>query len=185
MQSKLTFETASIQVICANSDQEAILANLLELYAHDFSEFHDLELGIDGRFGYKHLRLYWCESNRHAFLLRVDGNLAGFALVKKGSEISGNETIWDMAEFFVVRKYRRRGIGTEAAHEVWRRFPGAWEIRVMESNPSAQRFWERVIGAFVGEEARSIHVEKSGKRWRVFSFESKHTAKRPNSMPTA
>jgi hypothetical protein len=42
-------------------EQELILANLLELYAHDFSEFHELELGSDGRFGYGGLPLYWSE----------------------------------------------------------------------------------------------------------------------------
>jgi hypothetical protein len=50
-----------IEVIAAASNQEPILANLLELYVHDFSEFHDV-------------------------------------------------------------------------HEVWRRLPGRWEARVMESN---------------------------------------------------
>ena len=164
---------AVIEVSPASSDQESILANLLELYAHDFSEFHDLELGADGRFGYKHLPLYWCEPNRHPFLVRMDGKLAGLVLVKRASEISGNETVWDMAEFFVVRGYRRRGIGTKTAHEVWRRFPGLWEVRVMESNDSAHQFWARAISAFAGETIHSVCVEKRGEPWRVFSFESK------------
>jgi predicted acetyltransferase len=75
------------------------LANLLELYAHDFSEFHSLGIGADGRFGYKSLPLYWSDPNRYPFLVRVDGKLAGLALVKRGSEITGNPTVWDMAEF--------------------------------------------------------------------------------------
>src|ERR1700732_3731876 len=101
--------TGSLELIPATPDQGSILANLLELYAHDFSEFHDLELGADGRFGYNSLPLYWRESNRNAFLVRLDGKWAGFVLVKGGSEISGDETIWDMAEFFIVRGHRRRG----------------------------------------------------------------------------
>ena len=48
-----------IEVIPAGPEQEPILANLLELYAHDFSEFHNLDLGPDGRFGYPSLPL--CE----------------------------------------------------------------------------------------------------------------------------
>jgi hypothetical protein len=44
-----------IEVIPAARNQQPILANLLELYAHDFSEFHGIELGEDGRFGYQHL----------------------------------------------------------------------------------------------------------------------------------
>src|SRR5450755_4496148 len=45
--------TAHIEVIPAKPKDEPILANLLELYAHDFSEFHNIDLGADGRFGYK------------------------------------------------------------------------------------------------------------------------------------
>ena len=92
----------------------------------------------------KSLPLYWSEPGRHPFLMKAEGKLAGFVLVKKGSEISRNEKVWDMAEFFVLRGYRRRGIGTRVAHEVWRRFPGLWEVRVMEANVSAHYFWARL-----------------------------------------
>jgi predicted acetyltransferase len=162
-----------VEVIPAGPDQEPILANLLELYAHDFSEFHHLELGPDGRFGYPHLPLYWREPNRHPFLVSVDGQLAGLVFVKQGSETSGDETVWDMAEFFVVRGYRGRGIGTEIAHEMWRRIPGPWEVRVMESNVAAQRFWERAIGAFTGEPVESVRIEKGGRVWHVFRFDGR------------
>jgi predicted acetyltransferase len=165
-----------IEVIPAVPEQESVLANLFELYAHDFSEFHDLELGMDGRFGYRRLPLYWSEPGRHPFLVRMDGKLAGLVLVKRGSEISGNESVWDMAEFFVVRGYRRRGIGTDTAHEVWRRFPGLWEVRVMRSNRPARHFWERAIAVFTGQPIQSVPVEKGGECWDLFSFESRRVA---------
>ncbi len=164
--------SAHIEVIRATPGQEPILANLLQLYAHDFSEFHDLDLGADGRFGYKHLPLYWSEPCRHPFLVRIDSKLAGFVLVKKGSEVSGSETVWDMAEFFVIRRYRRRGIGTQIAHEVWRRFPGPWEVRVMQSNVAAYHFWQRAISTFTGEAIDPVSIEKDGECWNCFSFES-------------
>ena len=162
----------NIEVIPATAEQEPLLANLLELYAHDFSEFYDVEIGADGRFGYKHLPLYWSEPGRHPVLVWVESKLAGLVLVKRGSNVSGNENVWDMAEFFVLRGYRRRGIGTHIAHEVWRRFPGLWEIRVMESNISAQHFWESTISLFMGVAFHPIRVEKDGQRWKLFSFES-------------
>jgi len=37
--------SAHIEITPARPEQEPVLADLLELYAHDFSEFHDLELG--------------------------------------------------------------------------------------------------------------------------------------------
>src|SRR5690349_15513914 len=98
-----TTSPVNIEIIPALKDQQPILANLLELYVYDFSEFLDLKLGADGRFGYKYLPLYWENADRHPFLIMVDGHWAGFVFVRRGSEISGDEDIWDMAEFFVVR----------------------------------------------------------------------------------
>ena len=155
-----------IEVIPATQEQQPVLANLIELYAHDFSEFREMELGEDGRFGYLSLSLYWSDPERHPFLVRVNGKLAGFVFVKRESGV------WDMAEFFVVRRYRRRGVGMEIAQTLWRRFPGSWEVRVMEANHSAHLFWERAISAFVGETIPATPVEKDGRWWRVFSFDS-------------
>jgi len=163
---------APLEVIPASPNQEPILDNLLQLYAHDFSEFHDVDLAPDGRFVYKNLPLYWREPNRHPLLLRWEGKLAGFVFVKKGSEISGKKFVWDMAEFFVLRAYRRHGLGTAAAHQVWRRFPGPWEVRVMESNVAAHQFWARAVETFAGSSFGSVSVERGGERWHVFSFES-------------
>jgi predicted acetyltransferase len=160
-----------IEALPAAKADEPILANLLELYAHDFSEFHRVELGPDGRFGYKSLPLYWSEPGRHPFLVKVDGKLAGFALVKRGSEISGND-VWDMAEFFVVRAYRRQGVGTQIAREVWKRFPGTWEVRVLQANLAALSFWAHAIATLTGEVIHPVSVEKDSERWQIFSFES-------------
>jgi predicted acetyltransferase len=165
-----------IELVHATQEQKAIIANLLELYAHDFSEFHHLELGDDGRFGYKHLPLYWSEPDRYPFLIKVDGRLAGLALVKKGSEVSDSDAVWDMAEFFIVRAYRRRGIGMKVAHEVWRRLPEPWEVRVRQSNGAALNFWQRAITTLNGEPIHPTRIEKDGECWYVFAFESKHVA---------
>jgi predicted acetyltransferase len=162
-----------IEVIFATQDQQPILANLIELYAHDFSEVVDLEIGKDGRFGYPSLPLYWSEPSRHPFLIRVDGQLAGFALVKHGSELSGNRAVWDMAEFFILRGYRKRGIGIHAAHQVWKRFPGPWEVRVMQANVSALHFWTKAIAEFTGQPAAPDSIDHNGKCCSLFSFESK------------
>jgi len=163
----------NIEVIPAAAEQQPTVANLLELYVHDFSEFHHLEIRGTGRFGYPSLPLYWSEPGRYPFLIKMGGNLAGLVLVKRGSEVSGNSAVWDMAEFFVLRGHRRRGIGTQVAHQVWEQFPGRWEVRVMESNLSAFHFWVNAISGFTGEEIRPTRIEKGSECWRLFSFESK------------
>jgi predicted acetyltransferase len=166
-----------VELTPATREEQPILANLIELYAHDFSELMPLFLGADGRFGYPQLPLYWQEPSRFPFLVR-DGTLAGFVLVKRGSEITGDEAVWDMAEMFVVRGQRRRGVATQVAHEVWRRFPGAWEVRVMEVNVPAVAFWARAIEGFVGRAIAPSRVQRPGKTWQTFSFESDGVGRR-------
>ena len=158
--------TPHFELIPASRDEEPVLANLLQLYIYDFSELLDMDVGADGRFVYPQLPLYWSDPGRYAFLVRVDGELAGFVLVKTGSEWD----VRDMAEFFVMRRHRRRGVGTGIAHEVWRRLPGPWEVRVMEANVAAQQFWAHAVSSFIGQRAISTRVEQDGIMWQLFSF---------------
>jgi predicted acetyltransferase len=162
----------ALEVFPATPEQEPVLANLLELYSHDFSEFIDLQLRPNGRFGYPRLSLYWSEEGRCPFLLKVDGQLAGFVLVSRGSRISGDPHIWDMAEFFIVRGYRKQGIGAAVARNIWRRFPGPWEVRVIDSNQPARTFWRAAIRAFTGSNVKEASIALQEKLWHVFSFVS-------------
>jgi predicted acetyltransferase len=53
--------------------------------------------------------------------------------------------VHDVAEFFVLRKYRRQAVGRRAACLLFQRFPGEWEVRQLLGNESATRFWVSVI----------------------------------------
>jgi len=165
-----------VEVISALPEHEPILANMFELYAHDFSEFVDIQLGPDGRFGCKRLHLYWEESDRYPFIITFKNNLAGFVLVRKGSAISNDVDVWDMAEFFIVRGFRRLGVGTRVAREIWGRFQGRWQVRVIDRNPKAMEFWRRAINVLPGEAIEPIPFIKDGQGWHVFSFESECAA---------
>lgn len=161
----------TLELLPASREHEPILADLLERYAQDFRGLTDLPRGPDGRFVYKELPLYWVEPGRHAFLVYADG-LAGFALVKRGSQRSGDPRVHDMAEFFIAPEHRRRGLGTGAAHRVWARFPGPWEVRVMQANRAALAFWEHTITARIGGLPGRAEFEEHGRPWAVLSFES-------------
>jgi predicted acetyltransferase len=176
MTNSQTVSPINIEVIPALPEQQPILANLLELYVYDFSEFLELHLGADGRFGYEQLSLYWQEANRYPFLVKVNDHLAGLVFVHKGSQISGDESIWDMAQFFILRGYRRLGIGKQVAHEVWKRFPGIWEVRVIARNQKAKTFLGRAIAEFTSKAIESVSFDKAGEAWQLFSFESKPAA---------
>ena len=151
-----------------------LLANLLELYIHDLSGvFPGIELGADGRFGYGKLPLYWSEpETRFPFLIRCDGRVVGFALATRGSPATDDPSVFDVAEFFVLRRYRRSGVGRRAAVLLWNRFPGQWTVRASEGNPGALRFWTGVIAEHTDGAATERAHPGEPHPWRVFSFES-------------
>ena len=158
----------------ATPDDAGLLANLLELYIHDLSDAFPIELGADGRFGYDKLPLYWSEPDRRfPFLIGYGTSVIGFALVTRGSPASDDPDVFDVAEFFVVRRYRRHGVARRAAFQAWDRFPGRWTVRVSEGNVGAVPFWARVIAEYTSGAATEATRPGSPSAWRVFSFESR------------
>jgi predicted acetyltransferase len=159
--------------VAAPSDA-GLLANLLELYIHDLSEaFPDIELGPDGRFGYDPLPLYWSEPERRfPFLIRYGTRVAGFVLVSRGSPASDDPHVFDVAEFFVMRRHRHSGVGRRAAFLLWDRFPGQWIVRVSVGNRGAVPFWAGVVAEYTRGTATEFERPGDPNPWRVFSFES-------------
>jgi predicted acetyltransferase len=167
-------ELMEITIQDAEPDDAATLRNLLQLYLHDFSEVDGNDVDESGRFAYDDLAPYWTEPDHHAFLIRVGGRLAGFVLVNRDAPLSGAGGAWSIAEFFVMRKYRRRGIGARAAAIVFRQFPGRWEVSQIATNVAAQAFWRAAIArCTAGRYAETFHDDG---RWRgpvqVFTIEA-------------
>jgi len=98
---------------------------------------------------YPYLPLYWSEAGRSAFIFAEGDNVVGFALIR-GPESTETGT-WEMSEFYICPSARDRGVGQAAAVEVWRRFPGAWEVEVSRANRRAVSFWSRAIHRATGE----------------------------------
>lgn len=161
----------------ATMSDAGLLANLLELYVHDLSEVFPIELKADGRFGYDNLPLYWSEPGRRfPFLIRYGTRIVGFVLVTRGSPASDDPEVFDIAEFFVLRRYRRSGVGRRAAFLLWDRFPGRWIVRVSEGNTKALPFWEGVIAEYTNGAATELRRPGTPNAWRVFAFASSPTA---------
>jgi predicted acetyltransferase len=134
----------------ATREERTLLQNMAQFYYYDFSEVLEMHLDPNGRFGDIDLSSYWTDEWRHPFLLKVDQEVAGFALIAERSKITGESGVLDMTEFFVLRRFRRRGIGREAAFAAFNRFPGRWEVRQREENPKATAFWRAVIREYTG-----------------------------------
>ena len=91
-----------------------------------------------GEYLHRYFDEYWTDPDRRAFLFRAEGALAGFALVFTGEP-------HDIAEFSVMRKYRRHGVGAQAAASLFDQLPGRWTVRRQLVNPAATAFWRKAI----------------------------------------
>ena len=136
------------ELLPAGPQDRAILRNLMQYYMYDFSEFEGVDVDARGRFPrYWPLPFYWKEPGRYAYLIRADSVLAGFALAYQVEWRQETPVYW-MAEFFVLRRYRRAGVGRSAACQVFDRLRGIWRVGQILANTPAQAFWRRIIAEY-------------------------------------
>ena len=165
-----------IEVVRAGPEQQPVIEHLFQFYHYDWTEIARegeetySNVGENGLFDVESLARFWNEPKRHPFLLKVDGTLAGFALVRQQSYLSGDPETNDMVEFFVMRKFRRKGVGREMATRLFTMFPGRWEVREVAENANAQAFWRAVIGGYTGGAYEETWVENEKWTGPVQSF---------------
>jgi predicted acetyltransferase len=139
-----------VEVALATARESETVASLMQLYLYEFPYVDDLEVGDDGRFTYHYFDRYWSEEGRYPFLIRAEQRLSGFAFVVERAVLEPATAGHAMAEFFVLRKFRRRGVGRAAAYALFERFPGPWWVAEHIRNEPAQAFWRSVIGHYTG-----------------------------------
>ncbi|MEV2909830.1 GNAT family N-acetyltransferase [Paenibacillus larvae] len=143
-----------IEIIQAGSSDKSVIRNLMQLYQYESTDYSGDDPDQHGYFDYPYLDHYWTEEGqmeerRLPLLLKVNGNLAGFILINNHTVyLEQGEDTYTIAEFFVLKKWRKQGIGREAACQLFRRFKGTWEIREEGDNNPAHTFWRKVIHGF-------------------------------------
>ena len=161
----------NVELRTPTRSDRSVIRNMMELYLYDFSEFEDADLDEHGLYGFDELDYYWFEPTYVAFLATVDGKLAGFVLVDDDVLVEGNER--SICEFFVLRKYRRRGVGRQVACQVFDRLPARWEVRVIAQNAPAQVFWRSVIADYAQGAFQVTMLDDEDWRGPAFSFDNR------------
>lgn len=143
-----------------SSTDKKLFEHLFQYYLYDMSEFSGGAFSRDGTFSYPLdlLSPYWAEKDHHPYFIVSQGEIAGFSLVRRSPE---NNQVWDMGQFFVLRKFRGKNIGKLALQKSLLRHPGQWQIRVLIDNRPAYHFWRTRINdvavSNVSEEIRTYH----------------------------
>lgn len=174
---KPTINYQNIELIPASLKDYPIVQNMGRFYAYDMSEYLGKEKGWempeDGLYECIDFKKYWHTDDAFPFLIRYANELAGFVIVdKKGSS---PEIDFNMAQFFILRKFKDQKIGKYVAHQCFDKFKGIWEIMVMPGNEGAYRFWRRTVKKYTNDFAeytREIkHFNNTLKN--IFRFDSR------------
>ena len=135
-----------------------IMQRMGRYYVYDMSEYVGGQPGWEfpdsGDYECDDFRPYFDDPQATPFFIRADGELAGFAIVdRRGSTPQAD---FNMAQFFVIRKFKGRGVGANAAAECFKRFRGVWDVMVIPENVGAHAFWEKTIDRFTGSQFQKV-----------------------------
>ena len=136
--------TPQVKIEQVTQRERDVLWRYLQFYIYDMSRFTGAQPD-GGAFPYGQFDAYWREGERRsAWWAKVGGEIAGFALVR----FDGQGGCHEIAEFFVVNRWRRRGVGLSFARQLLGRFPGPWRLHELANNKGAIAFWHRVLDGF-------------------------------------
>lgn len=134
--------THDITIRAATDADFAVVTNLSRFYIYDMSAYMGWACPENGLFGgCDEFFDDWRAGKTHPYLIRVGGELAGFAAVKP---MNAPDT-FSIQEFFILAKFRRKGLGRQVAQELFVRHPGHWEVEQLMGNTPALLFWRQVI----------------------------------------
>ena len=156
------------RVVEAEQSSDDILKNLFELYLHDMAEWFRFDTTKAGNYAYPTEEIWQQAIDVH--LLYYGDIPVGFGLVGAADQWTSDASVSDMDEFFVVRRYRRSGVGRAFAATLWNEYPGPWLVRVFQRNLPAIPFWRSTIGIYASGHHQEEVREIEGKAWSFFRF---------------
>jgi predicted acetyltransferase len=142
-------------------DDQRWIQNVYPEYIEELTDLSASNTGVFplfGEHGPRDAELFarWFRDKQSHPLLILDGTRpVGFALVSRPLLAApGAVPEYRLADFFIRRLHRRRGIGRVAAGLIFGRFSGRWLITETVGNTEAVAFWRAVLGPYTGARYR-------------------------------
>ncbi|MFJ4391546.1 GNAT family N-acetyltransferase [Pseudomonas soli] len=137
--------TLPVELLQTGPEHADLVRNLYQFYAYESSDWEQEDVEADGRFYLHepHFTRYWQTPGWSASLILVDGFIAGFLLIER-SELPGIDA-WELADLFVLKKYRRQGVGLAVARRTLCEGQGDWLVRCYGEDAPALAFCQAVL----------------------------------------
>lgn len=128
----------------ASGGAEALF-RLFQLYYYEGSDWADEDIGPDGLFDASPEQIadYINDPAKGAYWIGEDGALAGF-VVTESITLPNGSVAEEVADLFILKRYRRQGLAFETVHALARTFTGPWLVAI---------FRRRVLAASVRQSA--------------------------------
>lgn len=136
---------SNVSLTSLQLSETSTLQRLLQLYYFESTNWSKEEIGNDGLYEgctASDLETYVDSEDGKAKLIWADGRLAGFVLMDK-VELE-EMPIWELADFFILPKYRGAWIALEAVRQIFAEFDQPVAASTFKKNESAFRFFKAV-----------------------------------------
>jgi len=161
---------SDIDIRQVDRSQDPVLRNLLNLYLHDMAEWFLFDSDEEGRYTYATGPLW--DAGVDVYLAYHGRIPIGFGLVGAAAAYTSEANAKDLEEFFVVRRYRRAGVGRALATHIWDLYRGPWIVRVYQKNLPALPFWRTAVSSYTGGRFHEEVLSVRDRPWSYFSFDS-------------
>jgi predicted acetyltransferase len=162
---------AEFELIPANeAEHDQLLRNLYQLYLYEFSYFtEEWRVQADGKFDEADLENCWDDKHRRVFLISVDKQWVGFAILDLDLPDSDGSTVNELSEYFIMPPYRQKGLGERIARKIFQQHKGQWELCIVETNTKALHFWRKVLARYTKDNYTETHRPEDDDYIHVFN----------------
>jgi predicted acetyltransferase len=133
----------NIKLVPIRATDYHTVQNMARFYVYDISEYMGCEAGwelpLNGLYECIDFKKYWDDPARQfPFFIYFKDEIAGFVIIDKQGVDDGVD--FNIAQFFVLRKFKRMGIGRHVAQLCFDRFVGKWNVMCLPGNQGLINF---------------------------------------------
>ncbi|WP_233711211.1 GNAT family N-acetyltransferase [Lederbergia citrisecunda] len=145
-----------IKLISVSYESKHILENMFQFYLYDFSELTQEDINRHGLYDVD-LEYFWQDPRWNPFFINHDGKIIGFLVVLFENYDVAPDPTHVIYDFMILRKYRRNGLGKEAAIKVFNLYKANWKVAQMALNEPAIQFWRNIIKEYTNDSYTEIY----------------------------
>ena len=153
----------SIKIEKVDYENKQVLKNIYQYYLHDLSAYNDEDIDGEGLYDVNFLDLFWEKEGLSAFFIEINEQILGFILLQSGKYAPPSGEDYYVSEFFILKKYRRKGVGRKAVETLFGMFSGNYLLAQMPNNNPAIKFWKSIYLQLTLDYKENLEDSREGK----------------------